>query len=96
MANARATTHKKPVACGGPGRVVRRCRTEDGQQIATLRKRTDGVLSAAFSPDGLLVAGSDRLGRIPVCETETGAVFITLRGLVGPVNALARAARPPS
>src|SRR5262249_53308876 len=46
------------------------------------------ILSLAYSPDGLLLASSDRFGSVQVWVAQSGQVFQTLRGHVGPVHSL--------
>ena len=77
------------IALGGPGRVVKIYRTNDGELVATLGKHTDWILSIAFSPDGLLLASSDRFGGVQVWEALTGRPFLSLRGHTGAVNSVA-------
>lgn len=50
------------VVVGGPTRVVTLLAHPSGAPLHTLRKPTDWVTAAAFSPDGLLVAAGDRFG----------------------------------
>jgi WD40 repeat protein len=57
--------------------------------VSTLTGQTDWVLSVAISPDGLLVAGSDRFGGVRVWEMQTGRLFWNLRGHTGAVTAVA-------
>ena len=56
----------KFVAVGGPNRPVKVYRVSGGEPLLTLRKHTDWILSLAYSPDGLLLASSDRFGGVQV------------------------------
>ena len=67
------------IVVGGPGRLVKVIANPDGKVLQTLRKSTDWVTAASFSPDGLLVAAGDRFGGLFVggqCLQE----FLALRG----------------
>lgn len=83
------TTDRSKVVLGGPGRVVKVFSTADGKQLHASRKPTDWVLSAAFSPEGLLVAAGDRFGGLFVWEAKSGKEFLTLRGHTKAVSAIA-------
>ncbi len=76
----------KTIALGGPAKVVRVLRIEDGMVLHTMRKHTDWVLTLRFSPDGLLLASGDRFGGLFVWNSKTGEEFHGLRGHVGSVN----------
>jgi WD40 repeat protein len=77
------------VVVGGPNRVVKVLANPGGKVLHTFRKPTDWVTSAAFSPDGLLVAAGDRFGGLFLWETRTGQEFLALRGHAKAVNAIA-------
>jgi len=74
---------------GGPGRAGKVVSLPDGKLLHACRKPTDWVLSAGFSPDGLLGAIGDRFGGLFVFEAKTGKDFLTLRGHSKAVTALA-------
>ncbi|MGL6076319.1 MAG: c-type cytochrome domain-containing protein [Fimbriiglobus sp.] len=74
---------------GGPGRVGKVVSLPDGKLLHAFRKPTDWVLSAGFSPDGLLCAIGDRFGGLFVYETKSGKDFLTLRGHGKGVTAIA-------
>ncbi|MFN3189004.1 MAG: c-type cytochrome domain-containing protein [Aureliella sp.] len=76
------------LAIGGPTKLLKII-DADGEVRHTLRKHTDWVLAAAFSPDGLLCASADRFGGLFVWETQSGELFHALRGHQGPVHSLA-------
>ena len=61
---------------------------KSGEVKFSLDKHTDWVLTAAFSPDGLLCASGDRFGGLFVWETATGKLFQACRGHQGPVHAV--------
>ena len=81
------------VVLGGPNRVVKVVANPGGAVLHTLRKPTDWVTAAAFSPDGLLVAAGDRFGGLFLWETRSAQEFLTLRGHTKAVNAIAWTAR---
>lgn len=68
------------IALGGPQRVVRIYNTADGSLVHEIRKHTDWIYGVAFSPDGVLLATSDRTGGLFVWEAETAREFLNLQG----------------
>lgn len=58
-----------------------------GQGLFTLSGHTSGIMSLAFSPDGLLASGSND-GTVKVWSVATGSEFRTLAGM-SPVHAVA-------
>ncbi len=72
-------THTR-IALGGPLRIVRVYNTADGSLVHEIRKHTDWIYGVAFSPDGVLLATSDRTGGLFVWEAETGREFLNLQG----------------
>ncbi|MEM8636841.1 MAG: c-type cytochrome domain-containing protein, partial [Pseudomonadota bacterium] len=76
------------LAIGGPTKILKLINNK-GEVNHTLRKHTDWVLTAAFSPDGLLCASADRFGGLFVWETQSGELFHALRGHQGAVHSLA-------
>ena len=70
----------KLVLFGGPERVLKMADLESGQLIAEMKKHTDWVTAASFSPEGLLYTTADRDGNAYVWETETREQLHTLRG----------------
>lgn len=77
------------VVHGGPGRLVKVAALAGGGPRHAFRKATDWITAAGFSPDGLLVAAGDRFGGLFLWEAQSGREFLTLRGHVKAVNALA-------
>jgi WD40 repeat protein len=51
-----------------------------GDVLHTLRKPTEWVTAASFSPDGLLVAAGDRFGGLFLWETRSGKELVSPRG----------------
>jgi hypothetical protein len=86
---ADTTADRSKVVLGGPGRVVKVFSTSDGKQLHAFRKPTDWVLSAAFSPEGLLLAAGDRFGGLYVWDAKSGKEFLTLRGHTKAVTGIA-------
>ncbi|EMI55362.1 c-type cytochrome domain-containing protein [Rhodopirellula sallentina] len=76
------------IALGGPQRMLRIFDATDGSLLFDLKKHTDWIYSVAFSPDGVLVASSDRSGGLVVWEADTGRQFLDLTGHKGAVNSL--------
>src|SRR5262249_31349882 len=59
-----------------------------GELKYEIAKHTEWVLSAEFSPDGVLLATSDRNGGLYVWEAVTGHEYLTLAGHTAAVNAI--------
>lgn len=68
------------VALGGPRKMVRIYSVADGSLVAESKKHTDWIYSMEFSPDGVLLASTDRAGGVLVWESETGREFNNLLG----------------
>lgn len=73
------------IALGGPGRVVRVYSTE-GELLHEIRKHTEWIYAVEFSPDGVLLATSDRNGSLFVWEAETAREYQNLAGHKGGVT----------
>lgn len=73
------------IALGGPGRVVRIYSTE-GELLHEIRKHTEWIYAVEFSPDGVLLATSDRNGGLFVWEAETAREYQNLAGHKGGVT----------
>jgi WD40 repeat protein len=73
------------IALGGPGRVVR-IYSIDGELLHEIRKHTEWIYSVEFSPDGVLLATSDRNGSLFVWEAETAREYQNLAGHKGGVT----------
>jgi hypothetical protein len=78
----------KLVALGGSSKRARVHAIADGK-LRFDAKHDDFVLGLAFSPDGKLLAASDRSGKIVLWETATGRVGLELSGHKGAVHAVA-------
>lgn len=68
------------IALGGPQKVVRIYSTETGELLHELKKHTDWIYSLEFSPDGVLLASTDRNGGVFVWEAATGRDYLALTG----------------
>ncbi len=69
---------QRHIALGGPERLVRVFAVEDGSMKFEIRKHTDWVLAAQFSPDGILLASADRAGGVHVWEAHSANEFLNL------------------
>ena len=77
------------VVLGSSGKAVRCYSTATGELLWEVpKKHTEWLYCAAFSPDGVLVATSDRNGGLFVWEADTGRMYLELRGHGGAVNGL--------
>jgi len=79
---------QRRIALGGPERLVRVFAVEDGALQFELRKHTDWVLAAQFSPDGILLATADRAGGVHVWEAHSANEFLNLAEHKGAVTAM--------
>ncbi|TWT36451.1 WD domain, G-beta repeat [Posidoniimonas corsicana] len=77
------------VAWGGPDRKVKVSPADTLVPTRRFEKHTDWVLDARFSPEGLLLASSDRAGGVYAVEAESGSTLHSLRGHNGAVTAVA-------
>ncbi len=77
------------IALGGPQRIVRLFLTATGELQHEIRKHTDWVLAVRFSPDGVLLATSDRSNGLFVWEADTAREYLNLRGHTGAVTGVA-------
>jgi len=69
------------VVLGSSGKAVRCYSTATGELLWEVpKKHTEWLYCAAFSPDGVLVATSDRNGGLFVWEADTGRMYLELRG----------------
>ncbi len=77
------------IVLGSSGKSVRVYSTVTGEMMWEVpKKHTNWIYCTSFSPDGVLVASSDRNGGLFVWETETGRMFHELRGHGGAVTGL--------
>lgn len=83
------TTDQRRVALGGPQKVVRILRTDDGALEAEVRRHTDWITAVEFSPDGRLLASGDRAGNAFVWETRGAREDAVLKGHGGGITAVA-------
>jgi len=68
------------IALGGPAGFVKIHSTRSGELLHRNDKHTDWITGIAYSPDGILLATSDRAGGLFVWEAESHAEFYTLKG----------------
>ena len=77
------------IALGSSGKALRVYSTVSGELLWEVpKKHTNWIYCTAFSPDGVLVASSDRNGGLFVWEAETGRLYQELRGHGGAVTGL--------
>jgi hypothetical protein len=77
------------IVLGSAGKVVRCFSTADGELLWEVpKKHNDWIYCSAFSPDGVLVATSDRAGGLLVWEADNGRLYLDLRGHGGAVTGL--------
>ena len=74
------------VALGGPARMVRLLRTDDGAVEAEIDRHTDWVTALEFSPDGRLLASGDRAGNLFLWESAGAREHAVLRGHKGGIT----------
>lgn len=67
------------VATGSPSKLVKIWRSDDGEQVHSIKKHTEWVTALDYSPDGILLATGDRNGGVWVWEADNGNEFHTLR-----------------
>lgn len=68
------------IAFGGPNKLLKIVRVDDGSVMYEISKHTDWVTAVAFSPDGKYLASGDRNGGLHVWEADTGSEVYTLAG----------------
>ena len=76
------------IALGGPQKMLRIFDATDGTLLFDLKKHTDWIYGVAFSPDGVLLASSDRSGGLSVWEAATGRLYLDLADHKGAVNSI--------
>jgi hypothetical protein len=76
------------IVFGGPSRMVKIFSTKDGSVLFKLKKHTDWVTAAAFSPNGEWLATGDRNGGITIWDADNGLEIHTLAGHKSSVTAL--------
>ncbi|HRX86392.1 MAG TPA: protein kinase [Phycisphaerae bacterium] len=78
--------NKRFVAVTGADPRARICDAGTGAVLATLVGHADGILHAAVSPDGTMVATAALDGTVRLWDTATGAPRAVLHGHTGAVN----------
>lgn len=76
------------IVFGGPSRIVKVFSTKDGSVLFKLKKHTDWVTAAAFSPNGEWLATGDRNGGITIWDADNGLEIHTLAGHKTGITAL--------
>ena len=76
------------IVFGGPSRMVKIFSTKDGSVLFKMKKHTDWVTAAAFSPNGEWLATADRNGGIVIWDADNGLEIHTLAGHKSAVTAL--------
>lgn len=71
---------QKWIVLGGPSRMVKIFSTKDGTLAHKMKKHTEWVTAAEFSPDSKLLATGDRNGGLVVWEADRGEELYTLTG----------------
>jgi len=84
-----STADEIGVASGKYDPVVRLWNLQDGRLAHALAGHAEGVLAAAFTPDGRVLASGGRDHTVRLWDTATGQELRTLRGHTGQVNAVA-------
>ena len=77
------------VALGGPQKMLRVYATDTGELLYDVKKHTDWIYAVAYSPDGVLLASSDRANGLIVWEAETARIYLDLLGHKGAVTGIA-------
>ncbi len=76
------------IVFGGPSRVVKVFSTKDGSLLYKMKKHTDWVTTAAFSPNGEWLATGDRNGGLVIWDADNGLEIHTVAGHKSAVTAL--------
>jgi hypothetical protein len=76
------------IVLGGPSRMVKIFSTKDGSVLFKIKKHTDWVTAAAFSPNGEWLASADRNGGIVIWDADNGLEIHTLAGHKSAVTSL--------
>lgn len=76
------------VAIGGPKKRVRVFRVADGQLAYQITKHTEWITSLAFSPNGKLLATTDRNGGALIWQATAGHERADLRGHKGAITSV--------
>ncbi len=76
------------IVFGGPSRMVKIFSTKDGSVLFKMKKHTDWVTAAAFSPNGEWLATADRNGGVVIWDSDNGLEIHNLAGHKTGVTAL--------
>jgi WD40 repeat protein len=76
------------IALGGPDRVLKIYRTQDGSLEHRIKKHTEWVTAVEFSPDGKYLATGDRNGGLMLWEASTGNELFALNGHKAAITAI--------
>jgi WD40 repeat protein len=76
------------IALGGPDRILKIYRTQDGAVEHRIKKHTEWVTAVEFSPDGKYLATGDRNGGLFVWEASSGNELFTLAGHKAAITAI--------
>lgn len=76
------------VLFGGPERILKIADLATGKITSVIKKHTDWVTAASFSPEGLLFTTADRDGNAYVWETKARQQLHTLRGHSGAITSI--------
>lgn len=77
------------IALAGPQKVVRVFDTATTELVYEQKKHTDWIYDVRFSPDGVLLATSDRSNGLVVWEADTGRLYMDLVGHKSEIRSLA-------
>ena len=76
------------VLYGGPDRILKIANVDSGYITGVIKKHTDWVMAASFSPEGFIFTTADRDGNAYVFETQSRELLHTLRGHSGAITAI--------
>lgn len=76
------------IALGGPDRVLKIYKTQDGTLEHRIKKHTEWITALEFSPDSKYLATGDRNGGVVLWEAASGQEMFTLPGHKGAITAI--------
>jgi hypothetical protein len=76
------------IVFGGPSRMVKVFSTKEGSVLFKMKKHTDWVTAAAFSPNGEWLATADRNGAVVIWDADNGLEIHTTAGHKSGVTAM--------
>lgn len=76
------------IALGGPDRVLKIYKTQDGTLEHRIKKHTEWITALEFSPDSKYLATGDRNGGLVLWEAASGQEMFTLPGHKGAITAI--------